>query len=86
MVARPQPHDDDSETIDPYQFEGIRMLTREEARAMFDRSVMKTLGISGEEFLHRWDNGEFRDIPDTREGREISGLIMLLPFARPTTF
>jgi hypothetical protein len=46
MVARPQPQDDEKEAFDPFQLEGIRILTREEARAMFDRSVMKTLGIT----------------------------------------
>ena len=61
---------------------GIHLTTREEGRALFDRQAKKTLGISGHEFLKKWDAGEFRPVPDTAEGRKVRRLVMLMPFAR----
>lgn len=63
---------------------GVRILTPEEGRAFFDRRARSELGISGEEFLKRWDAGEYRPIPDTVEGRRIGRLVMMIPFARCT--
>jgi hypothetical protein len=63
---------------------GIHFATEEEGRALFDYQARKTLGISGEEFLARWDAGEFRDFADDAEGREIEALAMLIPFVRRT--
>jgi hypothetical protein len=63
---------------------GIRILTPEEGSALFDREARETLGISGEEFLRRWDAGEYRPIPDTPEGWKIGRLVMMIPFARRT--
>jgi hypothetical protein len=94
MVARAHQIDeeDDGEdlfdpNLDPDRYEGVHIVTSaEEARALFDQAAQKDLGISGEEFLRRFDSGLYRGIPDTAEGRRIAGLIMLLPFARPTSF
>ena len=52
------------------------------AVALFDQESRRILGISGEEFLQRWDSGDFRDVEDTPEGRELSYLILLMPFGR----
>src|SRR5215210_5234989 len=43
----------------------IRELSKEEGREMFDRAAQRKLGISGEEFLRRWDAGDYDD-PDDR--------------------
>jgi hypothetical protein len=61
---------------------GIHLTTPEEGRALFDRQAKKTLGISGSEFLHNWDAGRYRPVPDTPEGRKVRRLVMLMPFAR----
>ncbi|MFT4041310.1 MAG: hypothetical protein QM692_24220 [Thermomicrobiales bacterium] len=61
-----------------------RVLTAKEGRERFDRQARRELGISGDEFLRRWDAGEFRPIPDTVEGRKIGRFVMLMPFARRT--
>ena len=61
---------------------GVDVLTPEEGRAHFDRRVEEALGISGDEFLRRWDSGMYRPVPDTSEGRKIGRLVMLMPFAR----
>jgi hypothetical protein len=53
-------------------------LTREEGQDLFDRRATKLLGISGEEFLRRWDAGEYMDSDDPR----VSSLGVLIPFAR----
>ena len=52
--------------------------TREEGRAMLDRAAHEVLNISGNQFLARWDNGEYRDTDDPA----IARLAMLIPFAR----
>ena len=49
---------------------------------MFDQEARRVVGISGDEFLARWDAGEFRDWEDTPEGRKLSFLILLIPFGR----
>jgi hypothetical protein len=38
--------------------------------------------MSGEEFLARWDNGEFQPLPDTPAGRKLGYLALLIPFGR----
>jgi hypothetical protein len=52
------------------------------AREMFDQAARATVGLSGEEFLRRYDAGAFRDYEDTPEGRQLLHLIMLIPFGR----
>jgi hypothetical protein len=61
---------------------GIHLTSAEEGRALFDRQAKKILGISGREFLHNWDAGKYRRVPDTAEGRKVRRLVMLMPFAR----
>jgi hypothetical protein len=50
--------------------------------ALFDQESRRVTGISGDEFSARWDSGEFRDIEDKPEGRELAYLILLIPFGR----
>lgn len=42
----------------------VQVLTEEEWYAHFDGLARKHLGISGEEFLRRLDDGEYADIVD----------------------
>ena len=58
------------------------MLTPEQGRAFFDHVARRITGLSGDEFLIRYDAGEIRPDDDTREGRDLVYLIMLIPFAR----
>ena len=53
--------------------------TPEEGRAMLDRAAREALNMSGEEFLRRWDAGDFED----KEDPKITRVAMLIPFARP---
>ena len=61
----------------------IREISQEEGREMFDRAAWNYLGISGEEFMRRWDAG-YCDDPDdrTKNPPEIMELGMLMDFAR----
>ncbi len=50
---------------------------------MFDRQAERSLGISGEEFLRKWDAGEYGE-PDDRSKNPpgVMRLAMLVPFVR----
>jgi hypothetical protein len=63
-------------TIFPADEDGVAVceLTRAEGVEMFGRRCQESLGISGEEFLRRYDAGS-RDLDQH--------LVMLIPFARP---
>lgn len=65
----------DNETID---IPGVRVLTPEQGRELFDRQARRRLGMSGEEFIRAWDAGEFGE----RDDSDLMGLVMMLPFAR----
>ncbi len=91
MIARPRVPDEDAENpfdprLDPDRLEGVHFVTTiEEAREIFDEQALYELGISGEEFLRRWDAGEygdFADIPDTPEGWRIRRLVIAIPTFR----
>ncbi len=64
------------------QTEPPSVLPPEEGRALFDAEARHWAGISGEEFLRRWDAGDYRNIPDTPEGRRIMDVVFLIPFGR----
>jgi hypothetical protein len=61
---------------------GVHIATVDEGRTLFDRQARKTLNISGDEFLRRWDSGEYRHVRDDAKGRRVRRLAMLIPFAR----
>jgi hypothetical protein len=61
---------------------GIRFLDDDESRAHFDRQARRLLGISGEEFLRRYDAGEYERELDDRESRAVMKLTMLTDFVR----
>ncbi|MBA2693980.1 MAG: hypothetical protein H0U65_16055 [Rubrobacter sp.] len=61
----------------------IRELSREEGRELFDRQARRYLDMSGDEFLRKWDAGEFGDPDDrTKNPPGVMELAMLLPFVR----
>lgn len=53
--------------------------TAEEGRAIFDDAARRHLHMSGDEFLRKWDAGEFADDPDRPEVIEVA---MLIPLVR----
>ena len=61
----------------------VREATREEGRALLDGEARRLLGISGEEFLRRYDAGAYVGIgEDTPLGRAVVSLEFTIPFAR----
>lgn len=81
MVADRQPIPEGY--VDPDEIPGIEFVSVEEGRRIFDRRAQMELGISGEEFLRRWDAGEYPlPIDDDTEGRKIARLMMMMNFAR----
>ncbi|MBA3414270.1 MAG: hypothetical protein H0U10_03480 [Chloroflexia bacterium] len=65
-------------------FPEVERLTVEEGRAFFDEKVKTALGISGDEFLRRYDAGVYDAIEEDEAGRRIIRLMMAIPFARST--
>jgi hypothetical protein len=80
--AEPEPEDANGDWAD--DIPGVHIVTRAEGIALFDHWARRELGISGDEFLRRWDEGEYWPVPDTVEGRKIGRLAMMIPFARST--
>lgn len=61
----------------------VHVVSVAEGLELFDAQARRANQGSGEEFLRRWDAGEIRVIPDTPDGRELSKLVDMIPFARP---
>ena len=79
-MARPLPHPD---TEMEYLTEaGSAFLTPEEGRRVFDEAARTWLGISGEEFLRRYDAGEYADLVESEDNRRIVDLYLMIPLAR----
>jgi hypothetical protein len=59
--------------------EGVRELTFQEGKDLRDRAARRYLQISGDEFLERWERGDYDDDPDRPEVMRVA---MLIPFGR----
>jgi hypothetical protein len=57
--------------------------TLEEGREIFDQQARLRLGMSGEEFLRRWNAGEYEHTADLGEPG-VMDVVMLLPLVQPT--
>jgi hypothetical protein len=57
-------------------------LDPEEGRRLFDEAARELVGMSGEEFIRRFDAGEYADMPDDLAHRHIIDLALLIPFGR----
>lgn len=67
--------------IEP-EIEGVLFATPEEGRRMFDEAARAIMGMSGEEFIRRWEAGEYDATFDQEGYRHIDDLASLIPFAR----
>lgn len=56
----------------------VQELSVEDGAALFDKTARKLLGISGDEFLVRWDRGDY----ENEERMTVTKVAMLIPFAR----
>lgn len=59
----------------------VREATLEEGMVMLDRRARRRLGVSGAEFLRRWEAGEYAANPDQPGVIDVT---MLLPFVGAT--
>ena len=57
---------------------GVRQLTPEQAKRLFNHQVRQSLQMSGQEFTKRWQQGQFKD-PDQPE---LIRLAMLIPLGQ----
>lgn len=57
----------------------VQELSAEQGRTLFDKTARKLLSISGDEFLARWDRGDYED---EQENMAVTKIAMLIPFAR----
>lgn len=60
----------------------IRYLDDEESHQLFDREARRLMNMTGEEFLRRYDAGEFEAEMDGPRHRQLVEMVMLLPFGR----
>ena len=60
----------------------VRDLSPEESRAFFDAKARELLGISGDEFVRRWNAGDYDEIADDPAHSDIMYLAMFLPRGR----
>lgn len=68
--------------VDVADFDEDLFLDPEEGQRQFNALVESRLGITGSEFIRRFDDGEYQQIPDDDEHRDIIDLAMLIPFGR----
>lgn len=59
----------------------VHVLTPEETWAMFDRNAREWLGISGEEFIHRYQAGEIT-AEQLDYDSDVIVLYMMMPYGR----
>lgn len=57
-------------------------LSVDQAHELFDQACRARLGCTGEEFLARWDAGEWRD-HNHPDHCVVADLMMLIPLVRP---
>lgn len=61
---------------------GNFIMPPEEARAFFEREVRRLVGMSGDEFIRRYDAGEYAEIEDVPENWKIFEAAFLIGFGR----
>lgn len=79
-IARKIDADIDDEDV---ELPTVVELTSDEGQVMFDDEARARLGISGDEFIRRWEAGEFPDCeyPGWNHS-DIVSLVLMIPFAR----
>lgn len=76
-------HEEDTTMVThhPETSDSVKILTREETAASFDRAARRYLGMSGREFKRKWDAGEFGDVDRHPDHLLIERVAALLPWA-----
>lgn len=66
------------EILEESGYQGVEVVSEEEGKALFDERARFYMKMSGDEFLRRWDAGEWKDDPD-QPG--VMTMLMFMPFA-----
>jgi hypothetical protein len=75
-TTAPEPFDDSVYVPD------IVWVSPEEGRRMFDEAAREWAGMSGEEFIRRYEAGEYADMVESEDNRHIVDLVLMIPLAR----
>lgn len=67
---------------EPFFVPEVVLVSPEEGRRMFDEAARRIAGMSGAEFIRRYDAGEYAGIADDAGHREIIELAMLVNVGR----
>ena len=78
MASVPKSVQHDASVEDPE----VVYVRPEEGRRMFDELARKWTGLSGEEFIRRWEAGKYADLVESEDNRHIVELVLMIPFAR----
>lgn len=73
-------HPIESDEID--EAEGVITLTGAEALAFFEQEIQRLMGMSGAEFIERYDAGEYETLEDIPENWHVLEASFLIPFGR----
>ncbi len=57
-------------------------LSAEDGHELFEREAQRMMGMSGTEFLRRWNDGEYAGLDDVPENWNVLRLAMLIHFAQ----
>jgi hypothetical protein len=57
-------------------------MPKAEALAFFEGEIQRLMGMSGEEFIRRYDAGEYNDLEDIPETRNVLRASFLIPFGK----
>lgn len=79
MTALRHPIESDDDLDSP---EGVTYLTGPAALEFFEREIQRLMGMSGEEFIRRYDAGEYRTLEDIPENWHVLRASFLIPFGR----
>lgn len=66
----------------PQTERGIHWRSQQELRVLFDAEARRVMGMSGEDFLRRYDAGDFDRVHDDGEDIDFVELEMLIPWGR----
>ena len=67
----------------PIESEKSSIMPPDEAKAFFEREVQRLVGMSGDEFIRRYDAGEYAEIEDIPENWNIFRAAFLIGFGKP---
>lgn len=78
MASLPQTTPDGEPDVYDDGLPPVEWLSAEEARALFDERAREVVDMSGDEFVRRWEAGEF----DADDRSDLMALVLMIPFSR----